>query len=131
LHDFPSSLKALVDCKVQLQLADCLKRLENIEKLEVEIDQVSLKEKMKKLDELDTYTRTKIKNEIATERVNYVALQRTAIEDTLNAKINEKISMNDFKTQFNPIIDKLTNTLFLEFKGFKYMYQASSIISSE
>jgi hypothetical protein len=35
---------------------------------------------MKKLDDLDTYTRTKIKNEIAIERVNYVTDQRTAIE---------------------------------------------------
>jgi hypothetical protein len=42
---------------------------------------------MKKLDELDNYTRNKIKNEIATERVNYVAAQRTAIENNLTAKI--------------------------------------------
>ena len=40
---------------------------------------------MKKLDELDSYTRTKIKNEIAIERVNYVSQQRTAIEEALNA----------------------------------------------
>ena len=40
---------------------------------------------MKKLDELDTYTRTKIKNEIATERVNYVTEQRKAIEEALKA----------------------------------------------
>jgi hypothetical protein len=35
-----------------------MKRVENIEKLDVKIDQASLKEKMKKLDDLDTYTRT-------------------------------------------------------------------------
>jgi hypothetical protein len=35
---------------------------------------------MKKLEELDAYTRTQIKNEIATERVNYVGSQRFAIE---------------------------------------------------
>jgi hypothetical protein len=35
---------------------------------------------MKKLDELDKYARTQIKNEIATERVNYVKVQRAAIE---------------------------------------------------
>ena len=39
---------------------------------------------MKKLDNLDTYTRTQIKNEIAIERVNYVTQQRTAIETSLN-----------------------------------------------
>jgi hypothetical protein len=39
-------------------LDDCKKRLENIEKLDLKIDQASLKEKMKKLDDLDTYTRT-------------------------------------------------------------------------
>ena len=45
---------------------------------------------MKKLDDLDTYTRTQIKNEIATERVNYVGIQRTAIETALNEKIQQK-----------------------------------------
>ena len=47
-------------------------RLANIENLEIKYNQVALKDKMKKLDDLDTYTRTQIKNEIATERVNYV-----------------------------------------------------------
>jgi hypothetical protein len=47
-------------------------RLNVIEKLEIKFNQSTLKEQMKKLDELDTYTRTQIKNEIATERVNYV-----------------------------------------------------------
>jgi|LauGreDrversion4_2_1035121.scaffolds.fasta_scaffold987344_2 hypothetical protein len=74
---------------------------------------------MKKLDELDTYTRTKIKNEIATERVNYVSQQRTAIEEALNAKINLKTSIADVKSHFDPIIEKFTKTLFLESK---YMY---------
>ena len=40
---------------------------------------------MKKLDELDSYTRTKIKNEIAVERVNYVNEQRTSIENNMLA----------------------------------------------
>jgi hypothetical protein len=43
---------------------------------------------MKKLDDLDTYTRTQIKNEIATERVNYVSAQRTAIELALTEKLD-------------------------------------------
>ena len=47
-------------------------RLNVIEKLEIKFNQSTLKEQMKKLDDLDTYTRTQIKNEIATERVNYV-----------------------------------------------------------
>ena len=59
---------------------------------------------MKKLDELDSYTRTKIKNEIAIERVNYVSQQRTAIEEALNAKINLKTSIADVKSHFDPII---------------------------
>ncbi len=42
---------------------------------------------MKKLDDLDDYTKNKIKNEIATERINYVTEQRKSIEDGLNEKI--------------------------------------------
>ncbi len=42
---------------------------------------------MKKLDDLDNYIRNKIKNELATERINYVTAQRTAIESNLTAKI--------------------------------------------
>ncbi len=57
-HDFPNSLKTLVDQNLKNLLDDCKKRVENIEKLDVKIDQASLKEKMKKLDDLDTYTRT-------------------------------------------------------------------------
>ena len=57
-HDFPNSLKTLVDQNLKNQLDDCKKRLETIEKLDLQIDQASLKEKMKKLDDLDTYTRT-------------------------------------------------------------------------
>jgi hypothetical protein len=37
---------------------DCKKRLESIENLDLKIDQVSLREKMKKFDDLDTYART-------------------------------------------------------------------------
>jgi hypothetical protein len=57
-----------------------VKRLNTIENLEIKHNEATLREKMKKLDELDAYTRTQIKNEIATERVNYVSGQRTAIE---------------------------------------------------
>lgn len=42
---------------------------------------------MSKLDDLDTYTRTKIKNEIATDRINYVSAQRTAIEQGFIQKL--------------------------------------------
>jgi hypothetical protein len=42
---------------------------------------------MKKLDDLDKYTRNSIKNEIATERVNYVSSQRTAIEQGIIQKL--------------------------------------------
>lgn len=52
---------------------------------------------MKKLDELDKYTRTQIKNEIATERVNYVNAQRTAIESGLNDKIQQKASLHEIQ----------------------------------
>jgi hypothetical protein len=57
-----------------------VKRLNSIENLEIKHNEATLREKMKKLDELDAYTRTQIKNEIATERVNYVGSQRIAIE---------------------------------------------------
>jgi hypothetical protein len=57
-----------------------VKRLNTIENLEIKHNEATLREKMKKLDELDAYTRTQIKNEIATERVNYVIGQRTDIE---------------------------------------------------
>ena len=49
-----------------------MQRLNAIENLEIKHNEASLREKMKKLDDLDTYTRTQIKNEIATERDNYV-----------------------------------------------------------
>jgi hypothetical protein len=39
---------------------------------------------MKKLDELNTYTRTKIKNEIAIETDNFVDKQRNAIEQAFS-----------------------------------------------
>jgi hypothetical protein len=42
---------------------------------------------MKKLDDLDAYIRTQIKNEIATERINYVNAQRIAIESGLDEKL--------------------------------------------
>jgi len=45
-------------------LIECKRRLETIETLELLIDQVSFKNKLKKFDELDTYARTTIKNEI-------------------------------------------------------------------
>ena len=77
---------------------------------------------MKKLDHLDTYTRTQIKNEIATERVNYVGQQRVAIEDGLNAKINSKTSMADVKSQYDPIIDKLKKSIPGYFIECKDMY---------
>jgi hypothetical protein len=57
-----------------------VKRLDTIENLEIKHNEATLREKMEKLDELDAYTRTQIKNEIATERVNYVGGQRSAIE---------------------------------------------------
>ncbi len=48
---------------------------------------------MKKLDELDAYVRIQIKNEIATERINYVKIQRTAIENGLNERLQQKASL--------------------------------------
>lgn len=49
---------------------------------------------MKKLDELDSYTRTIIKKEISTEINNYV----TAIESGLNEKIQQKTSFQEIKS---------------------------------
>jgi len=59
-----------------------------------------LKDKIKKLDDLDAYTRTQIKNEIATERVNYVTAQRTAIESGLNEKLQQKVSLQEIDYQY-------------------------------
>ncbi len=46
---------------------DCKKRLESIENLDLKIDQVSLREKMKKFDDLDTYARTQIQTDIVNQ----------------------------------------------------------------
>ena len=66
---------------------NCVQRLSAIENLEIKHNEIKLREKMKKLDDLDNYIRNKIKNELATERINYVTAQRTAIENNLTAKI--------------------------------------------
>ena len=58
--------------QLQASYDNSILRLNIIEQLEIKFNQRTLKEQMKKLDDLDTYTRTQIKNEIATERVNYV-----------------------------------------------------------
>jgi hypothetical protein len=87
---------------------------------------------MKKLDELDAYTRTKIKNEIATERVNYVTAQRTAIEEGLNQKIDQKTSLQAIKNEYDPIIAKIhSNIKSLDpFFDYKRIHSQSSIILS-
>jgi hypothetical protein len=66
---------------------NCVQRLSAIENLEIKHNEIKLREKMKKLDDLDNYIRNKIKNELATERINYLNAQRTAIENNLTAKI--------------------------------------------
>ena len=88
-----------------------MQRLNAIENLEIKHNEASLREKMKKLDELDAYTRTKIKNEIAIERVNYVTAQRTAIEQGLNQKIDQKTSLQAIKNEYDPIIAKIHSTI--------------------
>lgn len=62
---------------------------------------------MNKLDDLDIYTRTQIKNEIATERINYVTSQRIAIESALNARIDVKATLQDIENKYDPIIKKI------------------------
>jgi hypothetical protein len=70
-----------------------VQRLSAIESLEISHNESSLREKMKKLDELDAYVRIQIKNEIATDRINYVKTQRTAIENGLNERLQQKASL--------------------------------------
>ena len=53
-----------------------MQRLNAIENLEIKHNEASLRDKMKKLDDLDEYTRTKIKNEINAERVNYATARK-------------------------------------------------------
>ncbi len=60
-----------------------METLNSIETLEIKHNEVSLRDKMQMLDDLDKYTRNEIKNEIATERVNYVTVQRNSIENGL------------------------------------------------
>ena len=62
---------------------------------------------MKKLDSLDNYTRTLIKNEIATDRNNYITIQRTSIESGLNDKIQQKTTLLEIKTLYDPIINQI------------------------
>jgi hypothetical protein len=52
---------------------------------------------MGKLDELDSYIRTKIKKEITNERDKYVTIQRKEIESKLIEQIQEKTTFDDIK----------------------------------
>ncbi len=76
---------------------NCVQRLSAIENLEIKHNEIKLREKMKKLDDLDNYIRNKIKNELATERINYLNAQRTAIENNLTAKIQQKTTFQEIK----------------------------------
>ena len=81
---------------------------------------------MKKLDDLDIYIRTQIKNEIATERINYVSVQRAAIENGLSEKMSQKPTLKDIKNEFNPIIEKIFSVFSVCCSN---LYMQSSIIS--
>jgi hypothetical protein len=54
---FPQSLKTLVSQNLKDKYDDCVKRLNFIENLEIKHNEATLREKMKKLDDLDDYTR--------------------------------------------------------------------------
>ena len=54
---FPQSLKTLVSQNLKDKFDDCVKRLILIENLEIRHNEATLREKMKKLDDLDDYTR--------------------------------------------------------------------------
>ena len=54
---FPQSLKTLVSQNLKDKFDDCVKRLNSIENLEIKHNEATLREKMKKLDDLDEYTR--------------------------------------------------------------------------
>jgi len=54
---FPQSLKTLVSQNLKDKYDDCVKRLNSIENLEIKHNEATLREKMKKLDDLDEYTR--------------------------------------------------------------------------
>lgn len=54
---FPQSLKTIVGQNLKDKFDDCVKRLNSIENLEIKHNEATLREKMKKLDDLDDYTR--------------------------------------------------------------------------
>ena len=86
-----------------------------------------------KLDNLDNYTRTLIKNEIATDRNNYITIQRTSIETGLNDKIQQKATLQEIKTLYDPIIKQIYSyfRFSVESIDFNNLYTLSQIISSD
>ena len=81
---------------------------------------------MKKLDDLDTYTRSQFKNEIAIERINYVMAQRTAIESGLNEKLAQKSNLEDIQNQYDSIITRVFSVI----SSCTNIFMVSSIIKS-
>ncbi len=53
---------------------------------------------MQILDELDSYTRTQIKNEIISLRDDFISQQRIEIESALNEKIQQKTTFDEIKS---------------------------------
>ncbi len=108
-NDFPASFKTLLDSNLSNQIKNLEVALTNklkvIEDLKTQNQLTVFKEsvttKLNVLDQLkaaydktvptlDNYVRNSLKNEIATERTNYVTQQRKAIEDGLKQEINKK-----------------------------------------
>lgn len=84
------------------------------------------------MDELDSYTRTQIKNEIISLRDDFISQQRIEIESALNEKIQQKTTFDEIKSQYDPIIEKIINSMpNYGAISCKNIYELSSIINSE
>ena len=88
-----------------------MQKLNEIESFEIKLDEISLKEKMKKLDDLDTYTRTNLKEEIATDRENYFTYKKNTLVNDVDARLKVKTSLQDVNKQYDNIIKHILKNL--------------------
>jgi hypothetical protein len=65
-------------------------------------------------------------------RGDYISQQRIEIESALNEKIQQKTTFDEIKSQYDPIIEKIINSMpTYDAISCKNLYKLSSIINSE
>ncbi len=72
-----------------------MQKLKEIERFEIKLDSMSLKDRMKKLDDLENYTRTKLKEEIASDRENYFTYKKNTLINDVEARIKTRPTLDD------------------------------------